>query len=225
MIDCFLVESPATSIAFSPTGDVLASTHVDDLGIYLWSNKSLYSHVSLRPLPSDFTPSLLELPTTRAPEETRDEEKVGGEREGKEDGVEASTHSDTSEPPTPLGKGLVTLSSLPKSRWYNLQHLDVIKVSSPPLVVVLILTACILHPLAIPTLQQHNKPVEPPKQLRPAPFFLPTLPGLQPKFIPEEEALPASEASASKIVNLGKLRPLSEFQKCLLQCAGTKECE
>ena len=95
-----------------------------------------------------------------------------------------------------------------------------------PLVVVLILTACIiLNPVAIPTLQQHNKPVEPPKQLRPAPFFLPTLPGLQPKFIPEEEDLPASEASASKIVNLGKLRPLSEFQKCLLQCAGTKECE
>jgi len=68
--------------------------------------------------------------------------------------------------------------------------------------------------------------VEPPKQLRPAPFFLPTLPGLQPKFIPEGEGdLPLSEASASKIVNFGKLKPLSEFQKCLLQCATAMECE
>ena len=36
LIDYFLVESPATSIAFSPTGDFLATSHVDDLGIYLW---------------------------------------------------------------------------------------------------------------------------------------------------------------------------------------------
>ena len=36
LIDYFLEESPATSIAFSPTGDFLATSHVDDLGIYLW---------------------------------------------------------------------------------------------------------------------------------------------------------------------------------------------
>ena len=36
---------------------------------------------------------------------------------------------------TPLGEDLVTLSTLPKSRWSNLQNLDVIKVcacKSPP---------------------------------------------------------------------------------------------
>ena len=116
-------------------------------------------------------------------------------------------------PPSPNPAG-ITYSSWMSSR------------SVVQLVGVLIPTACVvLHPVAILTLQEHNKPVEPPKQLRPAPFFLPTLPGLQPKFIPEDEDLPPSEVSASKIVNLGKLRPLSEFQKCLLQCAGTKECE
>lgn len=36
LIDCFLVDSAAVSLAMSPTGDFLASTHVDDLGIYLW---------------------------------------------------------------------------------------------------------------------------------------------------------------------------------------------
>ena len=29
---------------------------------------------------------------------------------------------------TPLGEGLVTLSTLPKSHWSNLQNLDIIKV-------------------------------------------------------------------------------------------------
>ena len=142
MVDCFLVDSPATSIAFSPTGDFLASTHVDDLGIYLWSNKSLYSHVSLRPLPSDFTPSLIELPTTRAPEEEREEEreeeKEGGEVSGgrKEEPGEAEgiLSEDMLDPSCPLAEGLVTLSSLPKSRWSNLQHLDVIKVGPTCLV-------------------------------------------------------------------------------------------
>ena len=36
LLDCFLVEAPPTSLSFSPTGEFLATTHVDDLGIFLW---------------------------------------------------------------------------------------------------------------------------------------------------------------------------------------------
>ena len=36
LLDCFLVEAPPTSISFSPTGEFMATTHVDDLGIFLW---------------------------------------------------------------------------------------------------------------------------------------------------------------------------------------------
>ena len=36
LIDCFLVESPVTSLAMSPIADFLVTTHVDDLGVYLW---------------------------------------------------------------------------------------------------------------------------------------------------------------------------------------------
>ncbi|NXT13258.1 WDR36 protein, partial [Prunella fulvescens] len=36
LIDCLLVDSAAVSLTMSPTGDFLASAHVDDLGIYLW---------------------------------------------------------------------------------------------------------------------------------------------------------------------------------------------
>ena len=76
-------------------------------------------------------------------------------------------------------------------------------------------------------LQQRNKPIEPPKQPKPAPFFLPTLTGLVPKFVAgdNEGDIPNDEAAGSKIIDLGKLEPLSEFQKCLENCAATGECE
>lgn len=36
LVDCFLVDTAAVSLSLSPTGNVLASAHVDSLGIYLW---------------------------------------------------------------------------------------------------------------------------------------------------------------------------------------------
>ena len=207
MIDIFLVDSPATSLALSPTGDFLASSHVDDLGVYLWSNKTLYSHVSLHPLPPNHTPSLAELPTTALVEEETDgEQREAGGFEIDTKGYEPQdltamlTDNSLEESTTPLSSGLVTLSNLPKSRWNNLQNLDIIK--------------------------QRNKPVEPPKQPKQAPFFLPTLPGLQPKFIPaaDDEDIPLTESAGSRIVNLGKLQPLTEFQKCLERCGSAKQC-
>lgn len=36
LVDAFRTRAVATSITFSPTGDFLASTHVDSVGIYLW---------------------------------------------------------------------------------------------------------------------------------------------------------------------------------------------
>ena len=39
-----------TSLSMSPTSDFLSTTHENDLGVYLWCNKSLYRHVSLKPI-------------------------------------------------------------------------------------------------------------------------------------------------------------------------------
>ncbi|RUS16772.1 hypothetical protein BC937DRAFT_90825 [Endogone sp. FLAS-F59071] len=36
LVDSFKVDSVATSVTFSPTGDFLATAHVDNLGIFLW---------------------------------------------------------------------------------------------------------------------------------------------------------------------------------------------
>jgi U3 small nucleolar RNA-associated protein 21 len=104
------------------------------------------------------------------------------------------------EEPRPLLEGLVTLSNLPKSRWHNLQQLDIIK--------------------------QHNKPKEPPKQPKQAPFFLPTTPGLQPKFTSaKEDGISALDGAGSKILNLGELMPLSEFQGALQLSASVGVCK
>jgi len=36
LVDCFLVDAAAVSLSMSPTGNFLASSHVDTLGVYLW---------------------------------------------------------------------------------------------------------------------------------------------------------------------------------------------
>ncbi|KAK9408363.1 WD repeat-containing protein 36 [Crotalus adamanteus] len=171
LVDCFLLDSAAVSITMSPTGDFLASCHVDDLGIYLWSNRSLFSLVSLRPLPSDYEPSVVTLPGTCSTEV----EDVTEEDETNDEMIQY-------ESPQQLGETIVTLSLLPESRWKNLLSLDIIK--------------------------QKNKPKEPPKVPKSAPFFIPTLPGLIPQFASVEHE---SDGQQSKVVNLGILAQKSEF--------------
>ncbi|NWS98442.1 WDR36 protein, partial [Mionectes macconnelli] len=182
LIDCFLVDAAAVSLTMSPTGDFLASAHVDDLGIYLWSNRSLYSLVSLRPLPADYEPSLVTLPSTCPVQD----EDMSGEEEPCDEMIEYVS-------PEQLEEQLVTLSSLPESRWKNLLSLDVIK--------------------------KKNKPREPPKVPKAAPFFIPTVPGLIPRYIPPEEEKDAQ----SKVVNLGVLAQKSDFYIHLEEALSTNE--
>uniref|UniRef100_A0A8B9F467 WD repeat domain 36 n=1 Tax=Amazona collaria TaxID=241587 RepID=A0A8B9F467_9PSIT len=182
LIDCFLVDSAAVSLTMSPTGDFLASAHVDDLGIYLWSNRSLYSLVSLRPLSADYVPSMVARPTT-CPVEDVD---VAGDEETCDEMIEYVS-------PEQLGLQLVTLSSLPESRWKNLLSLDIIK--------------------------KKNKPREPPKVPKSAPFFIPTVSGLIPHYVtPREE-----NDTQSKVVSLGVLAQKSDFFIHLEEALRTNE--
>ncbi|XP_062334077.1 WD repeat-containing protein 36 [Osmerus eperlanus] len=121
LVDCFLVDSAAVSLTMSPTGDFLASSHVDNLGIYLWSNNTLCSLVSLRPLPTDYQPTVVMLPGTCP---SQDDEAAEQETDSSEMIEYVS--------PAQLDEQLVTLSLLPDSRWKNLLHLDVIKRRNKP---------------------------------------------------------------------------------------------
>lgn len=99
-----------------------------------------------------------------------------------EEQIEPSDEMIEYESPEQLSEQLVTLSLLPESRWKNLLNLDVIK--------------------------KKNKPKEPPKVPQSAPFFIPTVPGLVPRFaVPE----PSSDPQQSKVVNLGILAQKSNF--------------
>ncbi|CAL1530137.1 unnamed protein product [Lymnaea stagnalis] len=148
LIDVFLLQSAATSISMSPCGNFLATIHVGDVGVYLWSNKTLYTHVSLTPLPEDYIPKCADLPNTAAMDEESSELVQSNLEEG--------TEEDQYKSPEQIADELVSLSLLPTSRWLNLLNLDII--------------------------QMRNKPKEPPKAPKAAPFFLPTIAGLQPQF-------------------------------------------
>lgn len=177
MIDCFLVDSAAVTLALSPNSDVLVTCHVDDLGIYLWSNSSIFGKVSLTPLPLDFHPgNAIHLPSTDAGDAEADDtdivivEDVNESITGKEEN-KCSTE--------PLSDQMVTLAKLPSAKWAHLLSLDVIK--------------------------KRNKPKEPVTQSKAAPFFLPTISGLNPTFDITEEK------KESKIIKPTTLKPLSEF--------------
>uniref|UniRef100_A0A8C2DGH9 WD repeat domain 36 n=1 Tax=Cyprinus carpio TaxID=7962 RepID=A0A8C2DGH9_CYPCA len=207
LVDCFLVDAAAVSLSMSPTGNFLASSHVDGLGIYLWSNNTLCSMVSLRPLPADYEPTVIMLPGTCPSRDTEEEEVLDAD----------SSEMDEYISPAQLDEHLITLSLLPDSRWKNLLHLDIIRVcacknrennSGLSLTVMCLKdhyrpfkTVKNLH------LQKKNKPKEPPKLPKAAPFFIPTIPGLVPQF-----ALPSTPSEdQSKIVNLGVLAQKSTF--------------
>ncbi|KAK7486461.1 hypothetical protein BaRGS_00022262 [Batillaria attramentaria] len=180
LIDCFAVDSAVTSLSMSPTGDFLATSHVDDLGVYLWSNVTLYSYVALPPLPEGFEPQTLHLPATAYV-------PSGEDSSSSEEAMEYDTSEFKS--PEQISDELVTLSLLPTSRWLNLLNLDVIKM--------------------------RNKPKVPPKVPKSAPFFLPTVTGLQPTFAAAEE----KEKGESQILNKPDLHIASEVGQLLGQAA------
>ncbi|XP_050665502.1 WD repeat-containing protein 36 [Leptidea sinapis] len=121
LVDVFMVEAPCTSLSMSPTGDYLATSHVGELGVFLWANKLLYEKIFLKPVDrATVTIPKLKLPTT-APEKP-DLEDIGvidlGEPEYKS--------------PEQISTELITLSGQPTSRWLNLLNLDIVKRRNKP---------------------------------------------------------------------------------------------
>jgi U3 small nucleolar RNA-associated protein 21 len=61
-VDWIKFDRPATSLDLSPASDMLATADVGDLGIYLWTNKTMYDRVALRPVREKAGPRPLGLP-------------------------------------------------------------------------------------------------------------------------------------------------------------------
>lgn len=151
LIDGMKFRDPITAIAFSNTGEHLATAQTNNVGVQIWTNRSLFTHVSTRQI------SEAEIPFVDAPTVSGEggqgliaaanefEEEVDEEAENGADAAGDALDQLTAD--------LTTLSLVPKSRWQNLFHLDLVRA--------------------------RNKPKEPPKPPEKAPFFLPSL-GQQP---------------------------------------------
>ncbi|KAL8932811.1 MAG: hypothetical protein Q9216_006659, partial [Gyalolechia sp. 2 TL-2023] len=148
LINAFRTESPCTALAFSDTGEYLATAHADSVGINLWNNRTIFTHVPTRMIKDD---EIIEatLPTSSG---------EGGRGlldaafEESEDEIEDDEDLPAQDMPSTIdtiSKDLLSLSLVPKARWQTLLHLDTIKA--------------------------RNKPTEPPKAPEKAPFFLPPL--------------------------------------------------
>ncbi|KAF9447264.1 Utp21-domain-containing protein [Macrolepiota fuliginosa MF-IS2] len=165
LIDAFRTSSVATSVSFSPTGDFLATAHVDSVGVYLWANRAQYTNIAFQGI-SEEDIHKVSLPSVQGTAEDNALEALSALT------VEDTTPDVFSTPPQ-LDEELITLTLLPRSRWQTLLNLEVI--------------------------QQRNKPKEPPKPLEKAPFFLPTLPGVDTRFAPADKQANETKTSTRRL--------------------------
>ena len=148
LVNAFQVESPCTALAMSDTGEYLATAHADSVGINLWNNRTLFTHVPTHMIQDDEIIKV-SLPTTSG---------EGGQglldAAFEDAGEQSEEDADLSIEDSPstidaISKDLLSLSLVPKARWQTLLHLQ--------------------------TIRARNKPTEPPKAPEKAPFFLPSL--------------------------------------------------
>lgn len=119
LIDVFQVPEACTSLHFSPTGEFLATTHVCNVGIYLWSNRTLYSHVSLKAVNKDDPIPMIGLPGSVIEVTDVNEDEL---TEPEPEYVS----------PEQLDEDLITMSGLANSRWQNLLNIDIVKKRNKP---------------------------------------------------------------------------------------------
>ncbi|KOC59513.1 WD repeat-containing protein 36 [Habropoda laboriosa] len=119
LIDIFQVPEACTSLNFSPTGEFLATTHVCNIGIYLWSNRTLYSYVSLKAVNKDDPIPMIGLPGS-----------VMEATDINEDGLTELEPEYVS--PEQLQEDLITMSGFAHSRWQNLLNIDIVKKRNKP---------------------------------------------------------------------------------------------
>jgi U3 small nucleolar RNA-associated protein 21 len=170
LIDAFRTPT-CTSIAFSSTGEFLATAHAGSVGINIWSNKSLYTHIPARQISEDT--GVIDLTGT---------ESFGGDSSEltppfapPHEDDEGMAQLNIASPIDQLHSSLLTLSLVPQSRWQTLLNLD--------------------------TIRQRNKPIEPPQAPTNAPFFLSSALTKAPETVPGRASsmTPAERSRISRI--------------------------
>ena len=127
LIDAMRLESACTSLTFSYTGEFLATAHADSVGISIWTNRTLFTHVPTRHIQES---EVVQAAVPRASGE-------GGQglidaafdEEVEEGGASESLATLTEQ----LSKDMTTLSLVPRNQWQTLLHLDLIRQRNKPI--------------------------------------------------------------------------------------------
>ncbi|XP_036341537.1 WD repeat-containing protein 36-like isoform X1 [Rhagoletis pomonella] len=203
MIDHFKVDRPCISLSMSPNGDFLATAHVNHLGIYLWANKMLFNQITLRSKNPYSVAPYVGLPISASDEmdvaDLMENAKLNEADDDMSDSEVGPDINATYDSPSQLDGDLITLSGVAASRWQNLLDLEIIK--------------------------KRNKPKAPPKTPKQAPFFLPTVAGLEVKFDTSQAAEAMEETDGSRLLQpgAGGLSTLTNFGKMLHGAGDSKK--
>jgi U3 small nucleolar RNA-associated protein 21 len=125
LIDAIRMATQCTALAFSGTGEFLATTCEGQVGVNIWNNKTLFTHVPTRHISEN------EIAEITAP--TVSGEGGHGLIDGAfEDEVDNPEHAAPMLSLDQLSTDLMTLSLVPKGRWQTLLHIDLIKQRNKP---------------------------------------------------------------------------------------------
>ncbi|KAG0650548.1 U3 small nucleolar RNA-associated 21 [Hyphodiscus hymeniophilus] len=125
LIDAIRMKSQCTALAFSGTGEFLATTCEGEVGVNIWNNRTLFTHVPTRHI------SEKEIAEISAPTVSGEggQNLIDGAFEDVNDDAEDSAPSFSLDQ---LSADMMTLSLVPKSRWQTLLHIDLIKQRNKP---------------------------------------------------------------------------------------------
>ncbi|KAI1324010.1 WD domain-containing protein [Xylariaceae sp. FL0255] len=127
LIDAIRLGRPCTALAFSSTGEYLAAASEGELGINIWNNKALFTHVPTRQI-SEAT-----IEKTAGPTATGEGGQGLLEAAFEDENSEDADGDSVSAPSVDqLSSDMMTLSLVPRSRWQTLLHLDLIKTRNKP---------------------------------------------------------------------------------------------
>ncbi|KAL5630016.1 hypothetical protein BROUX41_001622 [Berkeleyomyces rouxiae] len=125
LIDAIRLEKQCTALAMSATGEYLATSIDGEMGVNIWTNKSLFRHVATRQI------SEQEIAVMAAPSASGEGNAALLEA-ALEDGADVEAPGVVVPAVDQLSSDMMTLSLVPKARWQTLLHLDLIKQRNKP---------------------------------------------------------------------------------------------
>jgi U3 small nucleolar RNA-associated protein 21 len=126
LIDAMKLPKKCNTVAFSPSGEFLATGLDDEVGVHIWTNRTLFTHVSTRQITEG------DIATVTAPTASGEGGVAVVEAAAAEDPEDEDIDETTVPVMDQLSDKITTLSLVPKSRWQTLLHLDVIRARNKP---------------------------------------------------------------------------------------------